>query len=388
VPEAQREYEKAIELDPTFASPVNGLAYMFAEQRLYDRAIVTLERYASLSPGDANPFDSMGELYLLMGNLDQAAARYREAIRVKPDFHAAYGSLSYVYALKEEYSGTIRSLDEAIVVAPSPFLKALSRIWKSMYLRMLGRVREAIVELDSVYRIARRADTTATMSPWYWTRACIDLERGDVGAARKGMTMFSETYSHTNPNTPVRNEVLRNAMLSYIDVASGRLDSARIRATAAVSRTGSIEQGLKPVGLMVGLLEAELLLAEGYPDSAIRAVRNIPMIGPSMVYGWYLPMYNTPLLRDIVPRAFAKKGLMDSAIVEYELLLRIDPRTLDRRFMHPIFHYRLARICEQAGQRERALAEYQRFLEIWSKADADRPELIDAKKRVANLRKR
>jgi len=388
VPEAQREYEKAIELDPTFASPVNGLAYMLAEQRLYDRAIRTLQRYASLSPGDANPFDSMGELYLVMGNLDESAVRYREAIRVKPDFHAAYGSLSYVHALKEEYSETIRSIDDAIGVAPSPFLKALSRIWKAMYLRMLGRVREAIVELDSVHRIAPRTDSTASMSPWYWTRAWIDLERGDVGAARKSMTVFSEIYSHTNPNTPVRNEILRNAMLSYIDLTSGRLDSARARATAAISRMGSIEQGLKPVGLMVGLIDAEVLLAEGFADGAIHAVRTIPMIGPSMQYGWYLPMYNTPLLRDIVPRAFAKEGLMDSAIVEYEHLLRIDPGTKDRRFIHPIFHYRLARICEQAGQRKRALAEYQRFLEIWSTADADRPELIDAKKRVANLRKR
>jgi tetratricopeptide (TPR) repeat protein len=99
-------------------------------------------------------------------------------------------------------------------------------------------------------------------------------------------------------------------------------------------------------------------------------------------------MYNTPPLRDIVPRAFAKKGLMDSAIVEYEQLLRIDPGTKDRRFIHPIFHYRLARICEQDGQREKALAEYQRFLEIWNKADADRAEIVDAKKRVANLEKR
>jgi hypothetical protein len=99
------------------------------------------------------------------------------------------------------------------------------------------------------------------------------------------MTVFSEIYSHTNPNTPVRNEVLRNATLSYIDLTSGRLDPARIRATAAISRMGSIEQGLKPVALMVGLLEAEVLLAEGFADSAIRAVRNIPMIGPSMAYG-------------------------------------------------------------------------------------------------------
>jgi tetratricopeptide (TPR) repeat protein len=201
------------------------------------------------------------------------------------------------------------------------------------------------------------------------------------------MILFSETYAQSNPKTPVRNDVLRNTVLSYVDVRSGKLDSARIRITAAKSRMGSLEPGLKPVDLMVDLFEAEVLLAEGLADSAIRAVRTIPSVGPSMGYGWYLPMYNTPQFRDIVPRAFVKKGMMDSAIVEYERLLRIDPGSVDRRFLQPMFHYRLARACEQAGQRERALAEYRRFLEIWNRADADRPELIDAKKRVAVLGK-
>jgi serine/threonine protein kinase/tetratricopeptide (TPR) repeat protein len=388
VSEAQREYERAIELDPNFASPVNGLAYMLAAQGLYDRAIETLQHYASLSPGDANPFDSMGEMYLRMGKLDESATRYREAIRVKPDFHSAYCSLSYVYALKEEYAETIRYFEEAAAIAPSPLLRALSRIWKATVLRMVGRARESTMELDSVYRIARGADPTGLMSPWHWMRASFELERGDAAAARMDFLEFARIYAQNSPNTPVRNEVLRNAVLSYVDVLSGRLDSARIRASAAKSRIGSLEPGLKPVALMVGLFEAEVLLAEGYADSAIRTVRNIPMIEPSMLYGWYLPMYNAPRMRDIVPRAFVRKGMLDSAIVEYERLLRIDPATTDRRFLQPLFHYRLARICEQAGQREKALSEYRRFLEIWNKADADRPELIDAKRRVAKLKTR
>jgi serine/threonine protein kinase/Tfp pilus assembly protein PilF len=388
VAEAQREFETAIELDPNFASPVNGLAYVLAAQGLYDRAIETLRRYASLSPGDANPFDSMGELYLLMGKLDESAARYREAIRVKPDFYSSYFSLAYVHALREDYAEGMRYIDGAAAVAPSAFVKLLARLSKVGFLEMLGRMREAIVELDSVLRIARRAESTAPLSPWYWARAWIDLARGDVTAASANMILFAESYARTNPNTPVRNEVLRNAMLSYVDVMAGRVDSARIHATVAASRLGSIEAGLKPLGTMVSLIECEVLLAQGFPDSAIRSVRNIPFIRPSMGSGWYMPMYNAPPLRDIVPRAFVSKGMLDSAIVEYERLLRIDPATTDRRFLQPLFHYRLARICEQAGQREKALSEYRRFLEIWNKADADRPELIDAKRRVAKLKTR
>ena len=165
VREAQAEYEKAIELDPNFASPVNGLAYMLAAQQLYDRAIETLQRYATLSPGDANPFDSMGELYLRMGNLDEAVGRYREAIRVKPDFHGTYYSLAYVHALREEYPEAIRCMDESAGVAPSPLLKALSKVWKSIYLNMVGRVREASAELDSVYVAARRLDSPGLTAP-------------------------------------------------------------------------------------------------------------------------------------------------------------------------------------------------------------------------------
>ena len=201
------------------------------------------------------------------------------------------------------------------------------------------------------------------------------------------MLTFAERYAQTNPATPVRNEVIRNSALSYVDLKTGRLDSARIRIAAAKSRMGSLEPGLDPVASMVSLFEAEVLLDGGLADSAIRAVRNIPLLGPSMLYGWYLPFYNTPAWRDIVPRAFVKKGMLDSAIVEYGKLLRIDPGTVDRRLLQPIFHYRLARICEQAGQREKAMTAYRRFLEIWNRADADRPELIDAKKRLAALEK-
>ena len=36
----------------------------------------SLQRYATLAPGDANPFDSMGELLFTMGRLDEAIEQY------------------------------------------------------------------------------------------------------------------------------------------------------------------------------------------------------------------------------------------------------------------------------------------------------------------------
>jgi tetratricopeptide (TPR) repeat protein len=138
--------------------------------------------------------------------------------------------------------------------------------------------------------------------------------------------------------------------------------------------------------MTLGLLEGELLLAEGLPDSAINVCRRTAVPGLRMAISWRIDLYSFPSDRDIVPRAFQKKGELDSAIVEYNRLLRIDPATKDRRLINPKFHYRLAKLYEQTGNVDRARAEYRIFLTIWKNADTDLPELIDARKRLANLK--
>jgi tetratricopeptide (TPR) repeat protein len=175
-------------------------------------------------------------------------------------------------------------------------------------------------------------------------------------------------------------------LLGFVELESGRHDSARARVEQAKSNVASIEMLQETLPMNLGLLEGELLLAEGLPDSAINVCRRTAVPGPRMGIGWRMAMYSFPSERDIVPRAFQKKGELDSAIVEYNRLLRIDPTTKDRRLINPKFHYRLAKLYEQTGSFDRAAAEYRRFLEIWKDADKDLPELIDARKRLANLK--
>jgi hypothetical protein len=43
----------------------------------------------------------------------------------------------------------------------------------------------------------------------------------------------------------------------------------------------------------------------------------------------------------------------------------------------------LARLLEQAGDRQAARAEYLRFLELWNHADANLPELAEARRALA-----
>jgi tetratricopeptide (TPR) repeat protein len=79
------------------------------------------------------------------------------------------------------------------------------------------------------------------------------------------------------------------------------------------------------------------------------------------------------------------KGDADAAIQEYERITTFDPTHWDRRLIHPLHRYELAKLYEKKGEREKAIAQYERFLYLWKNADRDRPEPKDAKARLARL---
>ncbi|MCJ7488380.1 MAG: hypothetical protein MUQ25_19755, partial [Candidatus Aminicenantes bacterium] len=73
------------------------------------------------------------------------------------------------------------------------------------------------------------------------------------------------------------------------------------------------------------------------------------------------------------------------AIGVYQKLLTFDPSSQDRRIRIPIYHYRLGRLYEETGQKDKAAEQYRLFLDLWRDADANLPEPADAKKRLAGL---
>ena len=387
IPEARKELEKAIKLDPNFASATNTLAYIYALQGLYVKAIETLQKYASLSPGDANPYDSMGEIYLRMGKLDESINKYRVALKADPSFFLSYFGLAYVYALKEDYEECFKCIDSLLICAPSIAWKANTRAWKSLYLNLVGREKESLQEVELIKNLAYQIPNSSVFkAPYLWVKAWNATDLQDGKLAKKEFAIYYENYSkYSSPRTPIFNKSIMNFNLAFVYLYQGLIDSARSRFEAVILNLNSAELYKSTLTMLCGLLEAEILLAEGKPDDAVKIYRSKPAIDIYMAVDRSLPFYNIPYLRDVVPRAFEKKGEPDSAITEYEKLLRIDPNTKDRRLINPVYHYRIAKLYEQTGKVEQALIEYKKFLKLWKYADKDQPMLMDAKKRYAKL---
>jgi len=95
---------------------------------------------------------------------------------------------------------------------------------------------------------------------------------------------------------------------------------------------------------------------------------------------------NLPSLKDVLARAYLKKGEMDKAISEYERLITFDPKSQELFLVHPKYHYRLAKLYEEKGLKSKALEHYEKFLDLWKDADPGFPEVEDAKTKLADLK--
>ncbi len=388
--QAVEEYNKALALDPTFGWSMNELAYMYTDVGDFDKAAEYFERYAAVSPGDANPIDSMGELCFRMGRPDCAIEKYKEALALKPDFYYAYWEIAYVSALKEDYPEALRWIDLFIEKAPSFGTRVEGLRWKCFYEYWLGRYRDALAEAQEIAGLA------ASEKNEFWRveadrmRAWIHSDHGELDVSRKHFAdcldavgrnprEFIPTATSYSSGSLDQIPALKGAYtfsIALLDIREGNLERAR----AALAE---IEEHVPEYA---ETLRAEVLLAEGSIEEAIAGCEKAPpRRTPYMTDVEGMLAYNLPPLKDALARAYGVKGELYKSIGEFERLLRVDHTTVDRFLAHPRYHFRLARVYEAKGWRDKARAQYETFLEIWKDADPGAPDVDDARAALARM---
>lgn len=113
--QAQRIMEKALAIDKNFPAALNDLAYIYARNRQFEKALALMDRYVVLLPKEPNPEDSYGELLRMAGRFEQSLEHYRAALKLDPDFVSSQLGLGDTYALmgnqeqaRTEYERAIR----------------------------------------------------------------------------------------------------------------------------------------------------------------------------------------------------------------------------------------------------------------------------------------
>jgi tetratricopeptide (TPR) repeat protein len=109
--DAEKAFQKAIELDPTDSAGYEQLARLYAKTGRLNEAVTTYEAAIEARPEDPNLHYFLGTLYAFGGAQDKAIERYEAAIRYGPDLAYPKNDLAYIYAESGE------NLDRALDLA-------------------------------------------------------------------------------------------------------------------------------------------------------------------------------------------------------------------------------------------------------------------------------
>lgn len=105
--------KRAVKINPRAAPAWNNLGYMLANQGDLDGAIEALKTYERILPDDPNPPDSLAEIYMRAGKLDEAEKAYIRSAARAPDATLAWLGLANVRYLRRDYAGGKQAAEKA-----------------------------------------------------------------------------------------------------------------------------------------------------------------------------------------------------------------------------------------------------------------------------------
>ena len=107
--QAERLFEHALALDNDYPAALNDIAYVYAHQLEFDKALAAMEHYVAVLPNEPNPHDSYAEILRMSGNFEGALEHYRDALKIDREFVSSQLGLADTYAVMGEES---RARDE------------------------------------------------------------------------------------------------------------------------------------------------------------------------------------------------------------------------------------------------------------------------------------
>jgi len=384
--EMEKELLSALDLDPQFGYAINYLAYLYMGNSEFEKALTYFTRYASVSPGDANPFDSMGELYFHMGRYEESIEKYKEALAVKPDFGSEW-KLAYIYAMRNDYRTAIEWAEQADEAAITDSQRSIAYQWKGYYLYVQGKLEQALLAFDQSTEYAQKAeqprviDIALRMKLWI----CYDWENNELFHK-----YFQERVAYRieqNIGSKNLNQIISLLYQGLLELRSEQTNAARDKLAEMKKLIKTLENEEKNIQQKGDVwLLWEILLAEGKTEEAIQTFVERKIIPLNFIAFTSFLRPNAPFILDFPARALAKKSDPQKAISTYENLISSTPDQRGHLHIHPIAHYRLAKLYEKAGQQEKAAEQYGQFLTFCSEADPGLTAVEDARKRSAELK--
>ncbi len=381
---SMRILQKGLAYDSLDKNLWNSLAYLEAGLNKKAEALAAVDRYIALAPAEPNPYDSKAELYWIFGELDSAFYWYEKAISLREDFWSL-DALAELYCLKQNYEQAEKYFGKFANLS-DPQKERMGRMGLGFIPLRQGQftaAKKQFVDLASSFR-SQKDEGGVIWSYLQLLNLAYEMQdyRSVLAYAR---TLISE-FKKDPDNLAYGRDILAWASLKTGDRA------------AAYRLMEEIKRDFRNRGLanqkwfqaQDDYFQALFAYEEGKYSEAVELYQKafsslLPNRGPEYRYAVSL----------------LKTGRTGEAIGEFTRVTWWPQRSgahlqyfylsnLPTWFYLPIAsvkaHFWLGVAYEQKGDKQEAIKEYQKFLEIWKAADPGIAEVADAKARLAKLR--
>ena len=361
---------KTIEIDPLYKQAYNVLAYAYNDIGDFEKSIWAINKYISLAPEEANPYDTRGDLYAYNGKLDQAIESYKKALEKKPDFYWSLLKKGYMHLFKREYVRAESSF-QALAASGEKGVRSEGRLYLAQIPLYQGKFNQAIQILDQ----GIAADQFERAEGWplaikHVVKADIHEEKKNLKPDLDDLKKTIDRFHKTNPQDVVY----------FRDLYAGLLaENGEVVRAEEVARTLKKDIEKKDTTRMrfywfaagrIELVKRNLPAAIAHLEKAAKASAEFPE-------------------HYMLARVYLEAGRLGEAVSEFEKILsRYDEPRSYFLIWSVKANYLLGLAYEKSGWNQKAAEKYQEFLEIWKNADPGISEVEDAKQRLAQLKKK
>ncbi len=363
--EAVRYLNKAIEIDPLYKFAYNLLAYTYNDIGDFEKSIWAINKYISLAPDEANPYDSRGEIYAFNGKIDQAIESFREAEERKPGF--SLDNLGHMYLFKREYARA-ESCYKAIVSNSEKETRSQGRTYLALIPLYQGKLDEGLKVLEGGITADRMEEVERRQVDKHFKKATIYRDKKNLRLALEETKKAMEISGAVNPDAPPSHwEYYVRLLAENNEIAKAEEEAGALKKDIEEKDQSAMHYYWYALGFIEW--------SKGNMEAALSAFEKLAQATPDFWAHFTLA------------EAYLESGRLGEAVAEFEKVLsRYDESRAFSALRAVKAYYLLGLAYEKSGWNKKAIEQYEEFLEIWKDADPGIPEVEDAKKRLERLR--
>ncbi|MBC8345567.1 MAG: hypothetical protein ISR82_04135 [Candidatus Marinimicrobia bacterium] len=379
IPQAIKYYKEAIKIDPDYALPYAGISrvrmtqfhFRYMDTELAAMALIeakeNAEKAVALGPKEAEAHFALGFYYNAIDKFDLAFASFKQAIFLNPSHAHAHDEIADVYVYKYgDFKKAFPWYDKALIrdpnLTPSKWFKI------ELYMRM-GQIRTALQMVDEALIDHPNVVMFHTLKH---DGLMID---GQFQAAYDYILSHYDKYKSDNRLLEYYQalglSLIAMNRLSDLDDVLQKFEKVRF-----ADRTHHIEY-LRLIKQYKKGNYREVIQGFELLDNTNFAIANLSRrrVMSDVFYYWRA-------------KSFLELGEYHNALGETFRFRSANTQIIGSYVLDmywPKKDYLKGLAYEGLGDERNARESYKEFLKVWSEADEDLPEIIDAKKRLKEL---